>query len=125
MKTNISLIDLSYLVALCDGDNDFMNTIITSFIEEMPETLRLIQQKMQEGDWEMVGQLAHKIKPSVQFVGMNNTVEKTKTIEVACRNLDICPDRLGGLVRDVTQETTTAIAELQAVLAKKQPSSVT
>ena len=119
MKTNISLIDLSYLVALCDGDNDFMNTIIVSFVEEMPETLRLIQQKMQEGDWEAVGQLAHKMKPSVQFVGMDDTMEKTKTIELACRNADICPERLGGLVRDVAQETTIAIAELQAVLDNK------
>ncbi len=116
MKTNISLIDLSYLVALCDGDDDFMNTIIASFVEEMPETLRLIQQKMQEGDWEMVGQLAHKMKPSVQFVGMDNTLEKTKDIELSCRNADICPKRLSGLVQEVAQETTSAIAELQAVL---------
>ena len=116
MKTNISLIDLSYLVALCDGDDDFMNTIIASFVEEMPETLQLIQQNMQDGNWEMVGQLAHKMKPSVQFVGMDDTLEKTKDIELACRNAEICPKHLGGLVREVTQETTTAIAELQAVL---------
>ncbi len=116
MKTNISLIDLSYLVALCDGDDDFMNTIIASFVEEMPETLRLIQHKLQEGDWEAVGQLAHKMKPSVQFVGMDDTLEKTKTIELACRNGEICRERLDGLVQDVTQDTTLAITELQAVL---------
>ncbi len=116
MKTNISLIDLSYLVALCDGDDDFMNTIIASFVEEMPEALQLIQQNMQDGNWEMVGQLAHKMKPSVQFVGMDDTLEKTKDIELACRNAEICPEHLGGLVREVAQETTTAIAELQAVL---------
>ncbi len=116
MKTNISIIDLSYLVALCDGDDDFMNTIIASFVEEMPETLRLIQHKMQEGDWEAVGQLAHKMKPSVQFVGMNETLEKAKDIELSCRNAQICPERLGSLVQDVAQETTMAIAELQIVL---------
>ena len=116
MKTNISLIDLSYLVALCDGDDDFMSTIILSFVEEMPETLRLIQEKMQEGDWEEVGQLAHKMKPSVQFVGMNDTLEKAKTIEHACRNAELCPEQLGGLVQEMAQETTTAIGELQAVL---------
>ena len=119
MKTNISLIDLSYLVALCDGDDDFMNSIIVSFVDEMPETLRLIQQKMQDGEWEAVGQLAHKMKPSVQFVGMNDTMEKTKSIELACRNAEICPERLSNLVRDVAQETTIAITELQAVLDKQ------
>lgn len=93
-----------------------MNIIIASFVEEMPETLRLIQQKMQEGNWEAVGQLAHKMKPSVQFVGMGDTLEKTKTIELACRNADICPERLGSLVHEVASETTTAIAELQLVL---------
>ena len=96
-----------------------MNAIIASFVEEMPETLRLIQQKMEEGDWEEVGQLAHKMKPSVQFVGMNDTLKKAKTIELSCRNADICPERLGGLVRDVAQETTVAITELQAVLDKQ------
>lgn len=113
------MIDLSYLVALCDGDDDFMTTIIASFVEEMPETLRLIQQKLQEGDWEAVGQLAHKMKPSVQFVGMGDTLEKTKTIELECRNGEICRERLGGLVQDVTQETTVAITELQAILSKQ------
>lgn len=113
-----SSINLSYLVALCDGDDDFMNSIITSFVDEMPEILSMIQQKMQEGDWKMVGELAHKMKPSVQFVGMDSTLEKARSIELQCRNTNVCQDQVSSLVSDVTEETKTAIMALQEVLNK-------
>lgn len=116
MKTQAS-INLSYLVALCDGDDEFMNTIIASFVDEMPEILSLIQQKMQEGDWKTVGELAHKMKPSVQFVGMDSTLEKARSIEHQCREPYVCSDQVSLLVSDVTEETQTAIAALQEVLS--------
>lgn len=117
MKTQAS-INLSYLVALCDGDDEFMNTIIASFVDEMPEILSMIQQKMQESDWKAVGELAHKMKPSVQFVGMDATLEKTKNVELYCRETEVRPDQVSPLVADITQETKTAIAALQEVLDK-------
>ncbi len=109
-------VNLSYLVALCDGDDEFMNTIISSFVSEMPEILATIQQKMQEGDWKSVGELAHKMKPSVQFVGMDETVEKTKSIESYCREPEVCSDQVCGLISDVTQKTEQAITVLQEML---------
>lgn len=117
METQAS-INLSYLVALCDGDDEFMNTIIASFVDQMPEILGLIQQKMQEGDWKAVGRLAHKMKPSVQFVGMDATFEKARNIELYCLEAKVCPDQISLLVGDVTQETETAIVALQEVLNK-------
>ena len=111
-------INLSYLAALCDGDNEFMNTIIASFVDEMPGILKMIQQKMQEGDWKAVGQLAHKMRPSVQFVGMDATLEKTKSIELHCQEAKVYSDQISLLVGDVTQETETAIIALQEALDK-------
>ena len=115
MKPQTS-INLSYLVALCDGDDEFMNAIIASFVDEMPELLTLIQQKMQEEDWKTVGELAHKMKPSVQFVGMDGTLEKARSIEHQCRESYVCSDQISLLVSDVTEETKTAIVALQEVL---------
>lgn len=109
-------VNLSYLVALCDGDDAFMNVIISSFVSEMPEILATIQQKMAEGDWKSVGELAHKMKPSVQFVGMDDTVEKTRSIESCCRESEVCSDQVSMLVSDVTQKTEKAILVLQEML---------
>lgn len=113
---NHTVINLSYLVALCDGDDEFMNTIIASFVDEMPELLTTIRQKMQEGDWKSVGELAHKMKPSVQFVGMDDTLEKARVIEHCCREAEVCSQQVSVLVSDVTEETQKAIVALQAVL---------
>lgn len=113
-----STVNLSYLVALCDGDDDFMNSVISSFVDEMPELLDTIQQKLQEEDWKMVGELAHKLKPSVQFVGMDGTLEKARSIERQCKNTDVCQDQVSSLVSDVTQETKVAITILQELLNK-------
>ena len=115
METQAS-INLSYLAALCDGDNEFMNTIIASFINEMPEILSLIQQKMREGNWKAVGELAHKMKPSIQFVGMDVTLEKVRNTECHCRSTNVCSDQVSLLVNDITQETETAIIALQEIL---------
>lgn len=112
-------INLSYLVALCDGDDEFMGTIIASFVDEMPELLGTIQRKMQAGDWKSVGELAHKMKPSVQFVGMDDTVTKAKSIEQHCREAEVCPDRVSVLVSDVTEETEKAIVALRQLLEQE------
>ena len=117
METNT--INLSYLVALCDGDDEFMNTIIASFVDEMPGLLSTIRQKMAEGDWKSVGELAHKMKPSVQFVGMDDTVAKAKSIEHYCREAEVCPNRVSLLVSDVTEETEKAIAALRQLLEQE------
>ena len=109
-------VNLSYLVALCDGDDEFMNTIIASFVSEMPELLSDIQQKMQEGDWKSVGELAHKMKPSVQFVGMDDTVEKAKRIEQFCREASVCSDQVSTLVGAVTEKTAEAVIVLRTML---------
>ena len=77
----------------------------------------LIQQKMLEGDWKTVGELAHKMKPSVQFVGMDSTLEKARSIEHQCREPYVCSDQVSLLVSDVTEETQTAIIALQEVLS--------
>ena len=117
METQTS-INLSYLVALCDGDDDFMNTIIASFVGEMPKILSMIQERMHQGDWKGVGQLAHKMKPSIQFVGMDTTLEKTKNIELYCREAEVPSEQISLLIFDVAQETETAIVALQEVLDK-------
>ena len=109
-------VNLSYLVALCDGDDDFMNTIIASFVSEMPELLDDIRQKMQAEDWKSVGELAHKMKPSVQFVGMDDTVEKAKCIERSCREANVCPNQVSVLVDNIAEETQEAIVVLRAML---------
>ena len=110
-------INLSYLAALCDGDDAFMNTIIGSFVEEMPELLDSIRQKTSESDWKSVGGLAHKMKPSIQFVGMDDTVKKAASIEHCCREAAVQSEQVARLVNDVAEETERAVVALRQLLS--------
>ena len=110
-----SPVNLSYLTTLCDGDEAFMQEIIRSFVEDMPLTLQEIQQRAQQQDWTCVGELAHKIKPSMQFVGMPHTQQKVKTIEQFSKK-NIYLEEIPTLLAAVVLEIEEAVLVLQEKL---------
>ncbi len=105
-------VDLTYLKEMTGGDQDFMESIITTFVNDTPNTLDQLQKSCAQSDWLGVGQAAHQLKPSLQFIGLKQTLEKVKTIERNCKessDLSIIP----ALVSVVIQEIQHGIAELE------------
>lgn len=58
---------------MADGDTDFINSVITVFLEEVPEDLEALEKALDAKDYTQVYQLAHKIKPNVDLLGMEQT----------------------------------------------------
>lgn len=66
---------------MADGDNDFIKSVISVFLEEVPQDLESLEQALEEGNYQQVYQLAHKIKPNVDLLGMEQTRAAALEIE--------------------------------------------
>ncbi|MGB5461117.1 MAG: Hpt domain-containing protein, partial [Eudoraea sp.] len=52
---------------MAEGDEDFINSVISVFLEEVPQDLEDLEKAIENGDYENVYKLAHKIKPNVDL----------------------------------------------------------
>ncbi len=63
------------------GDEDFVQSVITVFLEEVPHDLDALEKAIEDQDYENVYKLAHKIKPNVDLLGMEQTRATALEIE--------------------------------------------
>lgn len=77
---------LDKLKEMADGDEDFVLSVITVFLEEVPQDLEDLEKAIGDGDYENVYMLAHKIKPNVDLLGMEQTRAIALEIETLGKN---------------------------------------
>ena len=66
---------------MAEGDNDFINSVISVFLEEVHQDLDSLEKALEAVNYEQVYQLAHKIKPNVDLLGMEQTRAAALEIE--------------------------------------------
>ena len=74
---------LDKLNEMADGDEDFIHSVITVFLEEVPQDLIDLEKAIETDDFENVYKLGHKIKPNVDLLGM----EQSRAIALDIENL--------------------------------------
>jgi len=72
---------LDKIKEMADGDEDFINSVISVFLEEVPQDLEGLENALNSSNYEQVYQLAHKIKPNVDLLGMEQTRAAALEIE--------------------------------------------
>lgn len=80
-------IDLSYLEDIAGGSNEFIIEMIDMFLEQTPGYCNDIKQGISEKDWKKVSDLAHKVKPTLAFMGSHAAKDTMAAIEMDARNL--------------------------------------
>lgn len=94
---------------MADGDNEFINSVIAVFLEEVPQDLESLERALEIGDFEQVYQLAHKIKPNVDLLGMEQTRAAALEIETLGKseaNMAQIQNVFPGLKKDIEQVVT-------------------
>lgn len=73
--------NLAKVYAISDNDPEFVNEIVSLFVAEVP--LDLVQMKLgiKTKDYELAYSYAHKIKPTMDLLGMNVAFEEILEIE--------------------------------------------
>ena len=82
-------IDLSYLSDVAGGSGEFMIEMIDMFLVQTPDCFTEIDQSISANNWSKVGEVAHKIKPTFTFMGVNFVKEILAEIEVKAKKLEL------------------------------------
>ena len=73
--------NLEKVYALSDNDPEFVMQIISLFVTEVPQDLTQIKLGIKTKDHKLAYAYAHKIKPTLDLLGMSNAFEETLQIE--------------------------------------------
>ncbi|MFN1834695.1 Hpt domain-containing protein [Balneola sp. MJW-20] len=77
----MTILDLSYLVEITDGEPGVMTEMIQLVVDETPRQLEDIRSSIEQEQWEKVRAEAHKVKPIFLYVGLNELNQKMQEIE--------------------------------------------
>lgn len=110
-----NIVDLTYLEKVCEGDKEFMQEMIEAFIETTPESISDLNSASLSRDWEQVARVAHKMKPSVAFMGIEPLREMVLEVESLAKE-GREGDHIKELLRQVGELSNQAIEELKLAL---------
>jgi HPt (histidine-containing phosphotransfer) domain-containing protein len=100
--------DLSELITMSQGNTDFVTKMVTVFLETTKESLEEILKHFEKKEIANVAALAHKIKPSIDLMGITELKEVVRTIEKNGRStgddLDVLVPQLVSVLRLVFDE---------------------
>ncbi len=108
-------VNLSFLRSVCDGDEEFITSIIQTFVEDAPKILQRLVEHTEQANWIKAGLAAHQLKPSLQFIGLNETLAYIQTIE-HCSKENYDTAAIPKLVSKVALSISQAVEELQHYL---------
>lgn len=93
-------VDLSYLNDIAGGNVEFIIDMIDIFLEQTPLYFNQLGEAIQNEDWKATGDLAHKIKPTLAFIGADHLREKMAALETSSRQLSDL-DGVEGLFKEI------------------------
>ena len=70
----MELYNLQGLKEMSGGDNEFVQQVIQMTLEDLPQVIERLQEGVDTQNWNQVFQVAHKIKPTMQTIGINNAI---------------------------------------------------
>lgn len=73
--------NLSKVYALSDNDPDFVTEILKLFVTEVPDDLKQIKEGIRKKDHKYAYSYAHKIKPTLDLMGLNVAFEEILQVE--------------------------------------------
>lgn len=75
------LYDFTSLEEVTGGDQTIKDTIIQLFLTTVPDDLKAIENALESKNYAQVSSIAHKIKPSINYVCMKPLFDDIITIE--------------------------------------------
>jgi signal transduction histidine kinase/DNA-binding response OmpR family regulator len=109
------LTNLSFLRQLADNNENFFKDFITLFLQNAPQTISDLSTSLENKDWKGVRQAAHKIKPTLSYLGMKEEHLAAVRIEESAKNLQDL-EEIPALTRKIKDSCNKAYAELEQEL---------
>ena len=112
MEATQKLYDLTMVESISGGDQGFIKKMVQLFVDTMPQNVGDLQTALQQENWEMVGKHAHKMKSTIDSMGITLLKEDIRAIESSGKNkinLELVP----ALVTKVAETIQKCIAQIK------------
>ena len=106
------LYDLSLLESIGKGNRDFITRMLNLFIEQVPTSIEEIKQAFQYDDLPKIKSIAHRIKPSIDNMGISNLKSEIREIE-SLAEAGNKNERLSDLIRILDCTITKVIKQIK------------
>lgn len=110
------LYDLTMIHGLSGGDEAFIRQMVELFVDTMPASMAEFKTTLDQGEWEAMGKLAHKLKSTTGSMGMDSIKDEIRMVEMNCKkreNLAETP----ALVQKCILVINQTVAQLKADFA--------
>lgn len=104
--------DLSKLVAMSGGNMAFVEKMVLTFISLAPQSIADINTALNELDYPKLNAAAHKLKPSLDFMGIGTLAQDIRVLELNVanlQNLETVPE----LVKNISETCLQACEEMK------------
>lgn len=104
--------DLAQLEELAGGSQEFIMSMVDTFLEHTPGQVEQIDQAHKSGDLTTVGGIAHKIKPNIDLFGISVLTGTIREIEQMGKAGEDSP-KLADLIAELLSVTKVAFKQLE------------
>jgi len=113
VKNQDKLYDLTMVQTISGGDESFVKRMVQLFIDTMPPSLKEIQTETAQQNWPQVSKLAHKMKATIDSMGITCLKEDIRTIEANGKKAENL-DKIPALVQQVIKVVEICVDQLKA-----------
>jgi hypothetical protein len=95
------------------GDEGFIKKMVALFIETVPQNMQDLKNALQAENWEQVGKTAHKLKSTIDSMGIKSIRQEIRTVEANAKQLDSLQE-IPSLVATIDSVILDCIGQLKA-----------
>jgi CheY-like chemotaxis protein/HPt (histidine-containing phosphotransfer) domain-containing protein len=113
MSADSRLYDLTMVQSVSGGDEGFIKKMVALFIETVPQNVQDLKKAMQEENWEQVGKTAHKLKSTIDSMGIKSIRQEIREVEANAKQLESL-QTIPSLVATIDTVIKECIGQLEA-----------
>jgi PAS domain S-box-containing protein len=114
---NARLYDLTMVESVSGGDEGFIRKMVVLFIETVPQNMLDLQSALKEENWDLVGKTAHKLKSTIDSMGIKSIRQEIRTVEANAKGKQFLQE-IPALVTTIDSVIKECIGQLQAEILK-------
>jgi HPt (histidine-containing phosphotransfer) domain-containing protein len=107
------LYDLTMVQSVSGGDEGFIKKMVALFIETVPQNVQELNKGLEAENWDQVGKMAHKLKSTVDSMGIHSIRQDIRTVESNAKHKESL-DQIPQLVKRIETVIDRCIGQLQA-----------
>jgi HPt (histidine-containing phosphotransfer) domain-containing protein len=110
------LYDLSLVQSVSEGDAEFLKKMVLLFIKTVPQNVEELRKALQTENWDQVRKMAHKLKSTVDSMGVKSIRDDIRLVEANAKDLRSL-DEIPSLVHKIEEVIGRCIEQLQGEIS--------